>query len=84
MEQLGKIFNLLGTPTPLNWPKAELLPGYVEFEPRLPMNLAELFPRSRSAELDLLKVLLQLDPARRPSATQVSARRSAVQCSAVK
>lgn len=70
LEQLGRIFNVLGTPTTLNWPGAALLPNYVEFEPRSPMNLAELFSRSHSAELDLLKGLLTLDPAKRLTATQ--------------
>eukprot|EP01032_Pedospumella_encystans_P023077 gene23077-26133_t len=70
LEQLGRIFNVLGTPTTLNWPGAALLPNYVEFEPRSPMNLAELFSRSHSAELDLLKGLLTPDPAKRLTATQ--------------
>jgi len=34
------------------------------------MNLAELFSRSHSAELDLLRGLLTLDPAKRLTATQ--------------
>lgn len=62
---------MLGTPTAQNWPGAALLPNYVEFEPRTPMNLAELFSRSHSAELDLLKGLLALDPTKRLNATQV-------------
>ena len=71
IEQLGKIFNVLGTPTTQNWPKVELLPNYVEFEPRSPMNLTELFSRNRSAELELLLAMLALDPAKRLTATQV-------------
>lgn len=34
LEQLQKIFNLVGTPNDVNWPNAKLLPGYVEFEVR--------------------------------------------------
>lgn len=71
LEQLGKIFNVLGTPTAESWPRAELLPAYVSFEPRQPMNLAELFPRSRGVELDLLRCMLTLDPVKRISAEQV-------------
>jgi cyclin-dependent kinase 7 len=72
VEQLGKIFNLLGTPTVENWPKAELLPNYIEFEPRLPRrDFKTLFSDRRAAEYDLLMSLLQLDPARRPTATEV-------------
>lgn len=74
LEQLGKIFNVLGTPNEQNWPFAQLLPNYVSFEARSPMNLAELFSRSRGAELDLLRAMLTLDPARRITATQVSRR----------
>jgi serine/threonine protein kinase len=74
VEQLGKIFNLLGTPTAENWPKAELLPNYIEFEPRLPRrDFKTLFSDRRAAEYDLLMSLLQLDPARRPTATEVHA-----------
>jgi serine/threonine protein kinase len=72
VEQLGKIFNLLGTPTVENWPKAELLPNFIEFEPRLPRrDFKTLFSDRRAAEYDLLMSLLQLDPARRPTATEV-------------
>lgn len=72
LEQLGRIFNVLGTPTTQNWPRASTLPNYIEFEPREAMNLAELFSRSHAAELDLLKGLLTLDPAQRLTATQVT------------
>jgi serine/threonine protein kinase len=61
---------VLGTPTEASWPGATLLPAYIAFEPRAPMNLSELFSRSRQPELDLLRGLLALDPARRPSAAQ--------------
>lgn len=43
MDQLSKIFNVVGTPTELNWPNANLLPNFIEFEAREPMNLLPLF-----------------------------------------
>lgn len=43
MDQLSKIFNVIGTPTELNWPNANLLPNFIEFELREPMNLLPLF-----------------------------------------
>ncbi len=42
MQQLGKIFNVLGTPTRVDWPDVELLPNYVEFEACEAMSLAPL------------------------------------------
>jgi serine/threonine protein kinase len=51
LEQLGKIFNVLGTPTSASWPGATLLPGYVEFEAREPMNLMPLFRSSSNSSL---------------------------------
>jgi serine/threonine protein kinase len=83
LEQLGKIFNVLGTPTPTSWPGATLLPGYVEFEAREPMNLMSLFRSSSAstsgngvistapADLDLLLRLLTLNPLKRITATEV-------------
>jgi cyclin-dependent kinase 7 len=43
IEQLGKIFNVLGTPTAENWPNSHLLPNFVEFEARAPLDLIPLF-----------------------------------------
>jgi len=81
IDQLGKIFNVLGTPTTTNWSGVDLLPLYMEFESRQPMNLLPLFRHSSSKvnskdhngplELDLLHRLLTLDPTKRLTATQV-------------
>ena len=80
IDQLAKIFNVIGTPTPVNWPGVELLPLYMEFEPRQPMNITPLFRHSSNKitekdgmplELDLLLRMLTLDPLKRLSATQV-------------
>ena len=77
MEQLSLIFNLLGTPTEENWPNASLLPNYLEFERRMPLNLSTVIKGSgwyqgRSFEVDLLLSLLSLDPRNRKSAEQVA------------
>lgn len=77
LEQLGKIFNVLGTPSDLTWPNARLLPAYVQFEERAPMSLAPLFRASAAsgrgppADLDLLLRMLTLNPAKRITATEV-------------
>ena len=64
--QLAKIFNVLGTPTAENWPNVMLLPNYVEFEVRGPMDLTVLFRQSPA--LDLLLRMLTLNPSKRISA----------------
>ena len=66
LAQLGKIFNVLGTPTRESWPTAHLLPNYVEFEPRGPMDLSVLFQQAPA--LDLLLSMLTLNPMKRISA----------------
>jgi hypothetical protein len=87
LEQLGKIFNIVGTPLVASssagsgvaddsrlWPGVQLLPAYIEFEPREPLDLRPLFKASPSgigADLELLLRLLMLDPLRRISADQV-------------
>lgn len=72
LGQLGKIFNIMGTPNESNWQNVTSLPNYVEFEPREPMNLQPLFRSSSSSSdealLELLLKLLSLDPLKRISA----------------
>lgn len=69
-EQLGKIFNALGTPTPATWPAATSLPCYLEFEPREPLDLSPLFMSQPSSAQPLLLAMLTLDPMKRLSATK--------------
>lgn len=80
-EQLAKIFNVLGTPTEENWPDVTLLPQYIEFETREPLNLITLFKPSNESDkdnkvihqdLDLLLKMLSLNPNQRITASQVS------------
>ena len=71
LEQLAKIFNVLGTPTKENWPNATLLPNYVEFEYREAISLTPLFGfenNSNNPSLDLLLRMLTLDPSKRITA----------------
>ena len=43
LDQLGKIFQALGTPTSQNWPHARLLPQFVEFQATPPPPLRATF-----------------------------------------
>lgn len=45
IDQLGRIFQALGTPTQDNWPGHDQLPGYVEFNKVSPPPLRTLFPK---------------------------------------
>lgn len=50
IEQLGMIFEALGTPTPANWPGAADLPHFLQFEPRPPKKLSSIFRNVRSCK----------------------------------
>lgn len=80
LEQLGKIFARLGSPTEERWPGYSELSGNKSMKWKAePKNkLAELFPTTSfsggpslsQTGLDLLSKLLQLDPSQRPSAKE--------------
>jgi len=68
LDQLAKIFNVLGTPSAANWPNHDVLPACIEFEARAPLRLQDIFSSASGDALDLLRGLLTLDPRRRISA----------------
>lgn len=55
IDQLGKIFNIIGTPSEGNWPNVSLLTNYIEFESRTPMDLIPLFDSTWKGEKDKIK-----------------------------
>jgi len=71
IDQLGKIFWALGTPTEKDWQGMELLPGYIQFTPSEGSPLSSLFRSATDDALEVLKTLLSLNPNKRPSATEV-------------
>jgi len=70
LDQLTKIFHLLGTPTESDWPGLSSLPSYMEFTPKPAVPMEQILPTSTKETRDLLKLMLQLDPNKRPSAQE--------------
>lgn len=82
-EQLFKMFSLLGSPTPASWPALQTYPNtktlFAE-HPQLTVEYTDAnFQRMVSTELndkleadgvELLRLMLSYDPAKRPTATQ--------------
>ncbi|KAL7555217.1 hypothetical protein ACHAWF_018962 [Thalassiosira exigua] len=71
LDQLGRIFHTLGTPTEDNWPRVSALPDWnkVCFTPKLGTGLHEKIMANNPSE-KLIGKMLVLDPAKRPSAQQ--------------
>jgi len=62
LEQIDKIFNLLGSPTGLNWPSFDLLPLSRTLRvPSSPSKLKQTFKSLSEAALDLLSKLLHYE-----------------------
>eukprot|EP01116_Phalansterium_solitarium_P009140 TRINITY_DN23174_c0_g1_i2.p1 TRINITY_DN23174_c0_g1~~TRINITY_DN23174_c0_g1_i2.p1 ORF type:complete len:303 (+),score=70.34 TRINITY_DN23174_c0_g1_i2:76-984(+) len=71
IDQLFRIFRVLGTPNEAMWPGVTRLPEYQATFPQHPrQSLAALFPDLGPAGIDLLQRLLHYDPDRRISADQ--------------
>jgi cyclin-dependent kinase len=69
-QQLLHIFKLLGTPSERSWPGVTKLRDWHEFPQWRPQDLARVFPTLEEDGLDLLRRMLQYDPARRVSAKE--------------
>lgn len=69
IDQIFKIFRVLGTPHGYNWPDALKLADFKSTFPKFKgMPLSDHTKNLGEIELDLLKGLVALDPARRISA----------------
>ncbi|CDK25667.1 unnamed protein product [Kuraishia capsulata CBS 1993] len=69
IDQIFRIFRVLGTPTEAVWPEINYLPDYKPSFPRWkPTRLEDLTPTLDNEGVDLLKNLLVYDPASRISA----------------
>lgn len=65
-DQLQKIFETLGTPSPAHWPKVVELPEWrSDFNQFLPQPWENVMQTTDSQAIDLLSGFLQCDPSRR-------------------
>ncbi|CAL1408997.1 unnamed protein product [Linum trigynum] len=62
IDQLGKIFQAFGTPTPSQWHDLVYLPDYVEYQTVPSQPLRKLFPMASEDALDLLSKMFTYDP----------------------
>mmetsp|Transcript_12665 Transcript_12665/g.30046 ORF Transcript_12665/g.30046 Transcript_12665/m.30046 type:complete len:339 (-) Transcript_12665:119-1135(-) len=70
IDQLGKIFQMLGTPTEQQWPGMKELPGFMEFQRTKPVPLRTIFKDASDEALELLSQMVQFDPTRRITAEE--------------
>lgn len=70
IDQLARIFELMGTPDPQTWPEGSQLPQYIDFTHCEPQEFRAVFPGVSETALDLLRQMLCLNPAKRISAAQ--------------
>ncbi|GAA6012978.1 hypothetical protein JCM10207_008401 [Rhodosporidiobolus poonsookiae] len=69
IDQIFKIFRLMGTPTPDTWPGLTQMPDFKGSFPRWrPAELPKVLPEMDGQALHLLNSMLQIDPERRISA----------------
>ena len=78
MDQLGKIFEVIGTPSPEEnieeWIQEEESIKYVKsFAPREKINLQDLYPGTESGGIALLHRMLEFNPNKRISAVEAIA-----------
>ncbi|PVU97434.1 hypothetical protein BB561_000530 [Smittium simulii] len=71
IDEIFKIFRVLGTPTEETWPSVTSLPDYKSSFPKWkPKSLAELLPNLCTDGIDLLEKMLIYDPSHRITAKQ--------------
>jgi serine/threonine protein kinase len=72
IDQIFKIFRLLGTPTEKTWPGISELPDYKRTFPKFKKTgFEEIFTHSSTLEIDLLEKILVADPDKRLTAEEV-------------
>ena len=71
IDQMFRVFQIMGNPTPENWPGVELLPDFnkVCFSDLRPIPLALIIPHLAPQDCLFLESLIVLDPAKRSTAS---------------
>lgn len=71
-DQIFKIFSVMGTPGPNNWNEGVQLAARlgIRLPQFTPTPLSQIIPNASPDAIDLLTQLLNLDPSKRPSASQ--------------
>ncbi|CAD5235055.1 unnamed protein product [Bursaphelenchus xylophilus] len=72
LDQLVKIFTVMGVPTDNDWAKRKSLPDYIEIKPAnpIPVDLRSLFTAASDNLLELMRGCLRFDPLKRLTATE--------------
>lgn len=70
LEQLTKIFQVLGTPTEETWPGMSKLLDYIKFKSFPGTPLKHIFTAAGDDLLDVIAGLLEINPAKRVSCTE--------------
>ncbi|KAF5289952.1 hypothetical protein FQR65_LT11699, partial [Abscondita terminalis] len=70
LDQLTKIFQVFGNPTEQNWPGVTSLSDFVEFKPYTPVPLKNIFIAAGDDLLDVVDVLLVLNPLKRKNCSE--------------
>eukprot|EP01038_Epipyxis_sp_PR26KG_P013962 gene13962-18727_t len=72
IDQIYKVFQIMGTPTIENWPGVDDLPDYhkVGFSPMEAIDLSYIISNASCQDLDFIKTMLTLDPTKRYSAEE--------------
>lgn len=74
IDQMAKVFQIMGSPTPDFWPGVDLLPDYekISFPEMEAVDLQLLLPTASVSDIVFLKKMLCLDPKARSSCAALS------------
>nr|XP_022324875.1 cyclin-dependent kinase 7-like isoform X2 [Crassostrea virginica] len=70
LDQLSRIFQVLGTPTEKDWPNIKALPDFIEFKSFPGTPLKEIFIAASDDLLQVLAEMLKMDPLQRCTSSQ--------------